>query len=178
MQAEAFYLYHLGEQRGPYTVRQVNHLHKCEFIDDDTLYWREGMEQWAPVTQIVLHRRKRRRMLGWTLTFGVLAGIALLASFFGPVTMDAWREMTSGSFTEHDAYWRSRLLVRQSLDKSSSVKFDPLEQAKVQLEPPSGASVILSGVVRDPDGSHPASWRVRLVHVPDQQQWFPAPSAP
>ena len=177
MQAEAFYLYHLGEQRGPYTVRQVNHLHKCEFIDDDTLYWREGMEQWAPVTQIVLRRRKRRRLLGWTLTIAVLTGIAVLVSFFGPVTADAWRELTSGGFTERDAYWRSRAMIRQALGKSATVTFVPIEQAKVLLQPPAGASVVLKGTVRDSSGTHSAAWRVRLLHVAEQQQWYPAPPA-
>ena len=175
MQAEVFYLYHLGEQRGPYTARQVNHLHKCEFIDDDTLYWCEGMEQWAPVTQIVLHRRKRRRLLGWTLTAAILAGVFLLVSFFGPVTVNAWRELTSGAFTEQDAYWRSRHMVRESLGKSVSITFEPIEHAKVTLQPPTGASVVLAGLVRDSKGTHRAAWRVRLVHIAEQQQWYPAP---
>lgn len=176
MQAEVFFLYHLGEQRGPYTVRQVNHLHKCEFIDDDTLYWREGMEQWAPVTQIVVRRRKRRRLLGWTVTIAILFGLGALVSFFGPVTMDAWRELTSGAFTEEDAYWRSRLMVRQAVGNSASVNFDPIEQAKVFLQPPAGASVVLTGSVRDSNGTHRAAWRIRLKHVAEQQQWYPAPN--
>lgn len=177
MQAEVFYLYHLGEQRGPYTARQVNHLHRCEFIDDDTLYWREGMEQWAPVTQIVLRRRKRRRLLGWTLTIAVLAGIGLLVSFFGPVTLNAWRELTSGGFSEEDAYWRSRWMVQQALGSSTTVKFDPIEQSKVLLQPPAGASVVLTGTVRDSEGTHRAAWRIRMVHDAAQQQWYPAPPA-
>jgi hypothetical protein len=175
MQAEVFYLYHLGEQRGPYTARQVNHLHRCEFIDDDTLYWREGMEQWAPITQIVLRRKKRRRLLGWTVTIAILIGLGVLGSFFGPVTLNAWRELTSGGFSEEDAYWRSRLMVRQALGNSVSVNFDPIEKAKVLLQPPSGASVVLTGSVRDSNGTHRGAWRVRMIHVADQQQWFPAP---
>ncbi len=177
MQAEVFYLYHLGEQRGPYTARQVNHLHKCEFIDDDTLYWCEGMEQWAPVTHIVLRRRKRRRLLGWTVTFAILIAIGALVSFFGPVTMNAWRELSSGAFTENDAYWRSRLMVRQAVGDSASITFDPIEQAKVLLQPPTGASVVLTGSVRGPNGTNRAAWRVRLQYVAEQQQWYPAPPA-
>ena len=175
MQAEVFYLYHLGEQRGPYTARQVNHLHKCEFVDDDTLYWCEGMEQWAPITQIVLRRKKRRRLLGWTVTIAILIGVGIFASFFGPVTVNAWRELTSGGFSENDAYWRSRLMVRQSMGDSVSIKFEPFEQAKVLLQPPSGASVVLAGEVRDANGTRREAWRVRMIHMADQQQWFPAP---
>lgn len=178
MQAEVFYLYHLGEQRGPYTVRQVNHLHKCEFIDDDTLYWCEGMEQWAPITQIVIRRRKRRRLLGWTVTIAILIALGVLVSFFGPVTMNAWRELTSGAFTETDAYWRARLMVRQAVGKSAAITFDPFEQSKVLIQPPAAASVVLTGSIRDLNGTHRAAWRVRLKHVAEQQQWYPAPPDP
>ena len=178
MQAEVFYLYHLGEQRGPYTSQQVNHLYRCEFIDDETLYWREGMDQWAPVTQIVLRRRRRRQWLGWTVTLAIVAGIALIVSFFGPVTMNAWRELSSGEYTEEDAYWRSRFMVRKALGGSVSVTFDSFEQSKVLLQPPAAASVVLTGSIRDAAGTRRESWRVRLIHVADQQEWYPAPPAP
>ena len=76
MQAEVFFIYHNGEQRGPYTAAQVNHLHRCAFIDDDTLYWREGLEQWQPVGQIVLRRKRRNRMLFWFILLGAIVVIA------------------------------------------------------------------------------------------------------
>ena len=85
MQAEVFHIHHLGEQRGPYTAKQVNHLYRSRFIDDDTLYWREGMEQWQPVTEIVERRKKRNRLVFWTTAAGIAALLALLWSLFGTV---------------------------------------------------------------------------------------------
>ena len=105
MQAEVFYTYHLGEQRGPYTAKQVNHLYRCEFIDDLTLYWREGMEQWQPVAEIVERRRRRNRLAVWATVAAVAMGLGLLVWLFGPVTMEQWREMTSGEFTAESAWW-------------------------------------------------------------------------
>ena len=125
MQAEVFFIYHNGEQRGPYTAAQVNHLHRCNFIDDDTLYWREGLEQWQPVGQIVLRRKHRNRVLFWFILLGVIAVIAPLVMLFGPVTADAWRELTSGDFTAESAWWRARGLVREQLPKGTHVRFDP-----------------------------------------------------
>jgi len=176
MQAEVFYIYHLGEQRGPYTVRQVNHLYKCDFIDDDTLYWREGMEQWAPVTQIVSRRRKGMRLIRWGVWAGVIGTLVAVAMFFGPVTIEAWREMSSGAYESQDAYWRARAMVREAVGKSTAVKFDPLDSAVVVMEPPSRAVVTLSGVVSEAAGERHAKWKVRLLYVPDQQQWVAAPA--
>jgi len=175
MQAEVFYIYHLGEQRGPYTVRQVNHLYKCDFIDDDTLYWREGMEQWAPVTQIVARRRKGMRFARWGVWLGVLGALVALVMFFGPVTVEAWREMSSGSYEPEDAYWRARAMVREAVGKSAPVRFDPLDAASVEMEPPARAVVTLSGTVSDASGDRRAKWRVRLVHVKEQQEWIAEP---
>src|SRR5262245_8589994 len=88
-QAEVFHIYHLGEQRGPYSARQVNHLYKCGFIGDETLYWRDGMEQWQPVTEIVARRRRRRnRLRRWSILLGVLATAGLVLFLFGAVTLD------------------------------------------------------------------------------------------
>src|SRR5438128_1331376 len=108
MQAEVFFIYHNGEQRGPYTAAQVNHLHRCGFIDEETLYWREGLEQWQPVSQIVLRRRRRNRMLFWSILLGVLVALALFLMLFGPVTAERWREMTSGELTPESAWWHAR----------------------------------------------------------------------
>src|SRR5678816_3852315 len=105
MQAEVFYIYHHGEQRGPYTMKQVNHLYRASFIDDETLYWREGMEQWQPVTEIVQRRKRRKRLALWGVLACILAAIGLLIWAFGDVTVSAWREMTSGEYTQESAWW-------------------------------------------------------------------------
>jgi hypothetical protein len=176
MQAEVFFIYHNGEQRGPYTAKQVNHLHRCNFIDDDTLYWREGLEQWQPVSQIVLRRRRRNRLLIWSIVLGVLAAVGLFVLLFGPVTADAWRELTSGEFTEESAWWRARGLVRDQLPKGSVIRFDPFPSAQVTLRKPENATVILAGVLTDSSGkSERGAWRVMLRYQTDRGTWAPAP---
>ncbi len=171
MQSEVFHIYHLGEQRGPYTMHQINHLYRCEFIDEDTLYWREGMEQWAPVTQIVARRRKQMRFVRWSIWLGIIGVVAALVMLFGPVTADAWRELTRGAYTSEDAYWRARAMVREAVGKSVSVKFEPFSPADAVLTPPSGATVTISGTIGDSSGGRRDAWRVRLRHLPEQQDW-------
>jgi GYF domain 2 len=176
MHFEVFFIYHNGEQRGPYTAKQINHLHKCRFIDDDTLYWREGLDQWQPISQIVLQRRRRNRVLIWSVTLGVVAALALFVSLFGTVTADAWRELTSGDFTAESAWWRARGLVREHSEKKGAVRFDPFQDAQVTLEPPDGATVLLSGTVTRADGAtEPVRWRVQLRHDADRAMWTAAP---
>jgi len=176
MQAEVFFIYHNGEQRGPYTAKQVNHLHRCNFIDDDTLYWREGLEQWQPVSQIVLRRRRRNRLLVWSILLGALVATGLFALLFGPVTWDAWRELTSGDFTEESAWWRSRGLVRDQLPKGALIRFDPFPSAQVTLRGPDSATVILTGVLTNSSGtSERGAWRVMLRYETNRGTWAPAP---
>ena len=178
MQAEVFFIYHNGEQRGPYTVKQVNHWHRCGFIDDDTLYWREGLEQWAPISQIVLRRRRRNRLLLWSIALGVAAVMALFTWLFGPVTADAWRELTSGDFTGESAWWRARGLVRDQVAKDGTVRFDPLAEAQVMLHERDGATVTLGGTIFHTGGKEErAAWRVLLRYDADRGMWSLAPKA-
>ena len=176
MQAEVFFIYHNGEQRGPYTVKQVNHLHRCAFIDDDTLYGREGLEQWQPISQIVLRRRRRNRLLIWSVALGIAAVVALLMWLFGPVTLDAWRELTSGDFTGESAWWRSRGLIRDQFAKDGTIRFDPFSEAQVALHDHDGAAVTLGGTIFQPGGkSERAAWRVLLRYDAGRGMWTPAP---
>ncbi len=181
MQAEVFFIYHNGEQRGPYTAAQVNHLHRCGFIDDETLYWREGLEQWQPVGQIVLRRRGRRRVLLWSIILGVLAVIALFLALFGPVTAERWREMTSGEFTAESAWWHARGLVREQLPNDSYVRFEAFASADVKLQGKDGASVVLSGNFTNSAGAtERGTWHVTLRYDESRGVWSsaPAPKSP
>ena len=176
MQAEVFFIYHNGEQRGPYTAAQVNHLHRCDFIDDDTLYWREGLEQWQPVGQIVLRRKRKRRVLFWSILLGVLAAIALFLLLFGPVTAERWREMTSGDFTPESAWWHARGLVRDQLPKDTDVRFDPFATAQVTLANRDSATVILGGALTQSSGAaEHGAWRVLLRYDENHGIWASAP---
>ncbi|MEO6786368.1 MAG: DUF4339 domain-containing protein [Chthoniobacteraceae bacterium] len=176
MQVEAFFIHHNGEQRGPYTAKQVNHLYKCNFIDDDTLYWREGLEQWHPVSQIVLRRKHKNRVLFWSILLGVMAAVALFFALFGPVTADAWRELTSGDFTPESAWWRARSLVREQIPKGAHVRFDPFASAQVTLQGKDRAAVILGGALTTSSGaSEHGAWRVLLRYDESHMVWSPAP---
>ena len=178
MHTEVFFIYHNGEQRGPYTAAQVNHLHRCDFIDDDTLYWREGLEQWQPVGQIVLRRKRRNRLLFWFILLGVIAVFTPLVMLFGPVTADAWRELTSGDFTAESAWWRARGLVRDQLPKGTQIRFDPFSSAQVTLHAPDGATVILGGALTSSSGSgEHGAWRVLLRYDENHGTWGAAPKS-
>ena len=178
MQAEVFFIYHNGEQRGPYTAAQVNHLHRCGFIDDETLYWREGLEQWQSVGQIVLRRERRKRLLFWFILLGALAVIVPLVLFFGPVTADAWRELTSGELTAESAWWRARGLVRDQLPKGAQVRFDPVASAQVTFQDLVNANVILGGTITNASGTtEHGAWRVLLRYDESRGTWGAAPKS-
>jgi hypothetical protein len=174
MQAEVFYIYHRGEQRGPYTMKQVNHLYRSTFIDDDSMYWREGMEQWQPVTEIVERRRRKRRWAFWGVLFSVLAAIGLFVWVFGNVTMSAWREMTSGEYTEQSAWWRARGFVRGQLSDAEHVDFEPFANAVVKLHDKHEATVTLAGYLQTDGGpSTRRAWQVRMQFDPLRAEWEP-----
>ena len=174
MQAEVFYIYHRGEQRGPYTMKQVNHLYRSNFIDDDTMYWREGMEQWQPVTEIVQRKRRKRRLALWGVVFAILAAIGLFVWAFGQVTVSAWREMTSGEYTEESAWWRARGLVREQLPAEEHVDFEPFGNAVVKLHGNHEATVILSGYLRSHSSAATRrAWQVRMQYDPLRADWAP-----
>jgi hypothetical protein len=171
-------IYHLqvqGERRGPYTLRQIDHQLNSGLIGDDALYVREGMEDWAPVTNIVVRRRRRRT--GWKFRGALVAFVCfllVLAHFFLPGVIETWRELSQFSYTERAAYWRSRDAVRhQALPPGALAIFRPLAEARVKLDPDtSGALVHLRGEVIAPDGErHEHAWRVTLTFDHEKKLW-------
>ena len=178
MQAEVFFIYHNGEQRGPYTAANLNHLHRCGFIDDETLYWREGLDQWQPVGQVVLRRKRRNRRLFWYILLGAFLAIAFFVKLFGHVTADRWRELTSGDLTQESAWWRARGLVRDQLPKGADVRFDPFASAKITIQEKVNASVVLAGTLTDSSGkSERGAWRVQIRYDESRGTWAAAPKA-
>jgi hypothetical protein len=170
---ELFYLHLDGEQRGPYTVPQIDHLLNSGLIAEETLYWREGLDQWAPVTSLVA-RRKRARPWGAILVgLLVLAGLGLLAAFFGPVIVDGWRETNQHEYTAEAAYWRAREVVRiQRLPRGAVIKFADFTTSAVELQKPVGAVVILRGELVAPSGQlEPVGWQVDLKFDEQRAEW-------
>src|SRR5436305_15171705 len=102
---EIFYLHIHGEQRGPYTIPQIDHLLNSGLIAEETLFWREGLEQWQPVTGLVTKRRVPNRWRRAAVAVAILAPLAVCAWIFGPPLVDGWNEATANAFTLEDAYW-------------------------------------------------------------------------
>ena len=143
---EVFYLHIQGEQRGPYTVPQIDHLLNSGLIQAETLFWREGLEQWQPVTDLVALRKPVRRWLKPAIAAGFLVVLALLTRLFGPTVREGWREANEHDFTAEAAYWRARDAVRHSgLPPEMLVDFRSFQPAQVRLQPPDGAEVAVRG---------------------------------
>ncbi len=170
---EVFYLHIDGKQRGPYTIRHIDHLLNCGLITEDALYWREGLEQWQPVTQLVVRRVEKERWKKPALGLSVALVLGLLAYVFGPITLDGWREIYQHDYTADAAYWRARDAVRtHAAVAGGMVAFDDLEKASIQLQEPDGGLVTLRGVLTESGKPpRPAAWKVRLKYDLEKREW-------
>lgn len=171
--SEIFYLHLHGEQRGPYTVPQIDHLLNSGLIGEETLYWCEGLDQWAPVTSLVPKRETKRSWRKLVVTALVLVAFAVPALFFGPVVVDGWREVNQRDYSAQAAYWRARDLVRnQVLPKGAPVHFAPFAAEAAVLQPPGGATVDLQAEIIDSGGKvRSAAWVVHLQFDSQQAEW-------
>lgn len=170
---EVFYLHINGTQRGPYTIRHIDHLLNSGLITEDTLFWREGLEQWAPVTQLVARRVPKNRWKRPLKALIALIPLAVLAYVFGPITLDGWREIYQHDFTREAAYWRAREIVRaQCLPRGVLVEFEDEEDAAVELSGSDSGSVLLHGTVADRGSdARAAAWKVQLHYDAARREW-------
>jgi len=171
---EVFYLHINGEQRGPYTVRHIDHLLNSGLINEDALFWREGLEQWQPVTDLVARRRPRKRWKRNTIIVGaVIIPAFVLLWLFLPITLDYWREINQRDFTDRAAYWCARGIVRsQCVPKGAVVVFAKMPDAKVELLPDDNARVVLHGeltLAQSP--MRTAAWQVDLHYDRSKAEW-------
>ena len=171
---EVFYLHINGEQRGPYTVRHIDHLLNSGLITEDALFWREGLEQWQPVTDLVARRQPKKQWRRTALVGGIAAILILvLLRLFLPITLDGWREINQREFTERAAYWRARGVVRnQCVPEGGVVSFSKYPAAKVELREANQARVILPGeltLARSP--TRTAAWQVDLRFDRERSEW-------
>jgi len=172
---ESFYLHLAGTQRGPYTVPQIDHLLHSGLIGEETLYWREGLDHWEPVTALVALRKPPKLWRRFILPGAILIPILLLLGLFGPPLIDGWREATAHRFTTEDAYWRARDAVRQQgVPEGGIVSFQRFKTARVELSEGSHATAVLQGEIALGDGKvQAASWRVHLPYDADTSEWQP-----
>lgn len=173
---EVYYLHIHGEQKGPYTQPQVDHLLNSGLIAEETLYWREGLEQWQPVTSLVIRRVQPRRWVKPAIAAGVALVLLVLAQFFGPITLIGWRETNQHDFTQSAAYWRARDAVRNgALAPGTLVDFHELAAATVRMQPPNQASVRLSGQTTGSNGIQKlAAWEVAMRFDTETREWASA----
>jgi hypothetical protein len=174
---EVYYLHIHGEQLGPYTIPQIDHLLNTGLIAEETLYWREGLEQWAPVTSLVV---KRTRVRPWGKIIAaalIVAGLGFLGAFFGPVIVDGWRETDQHEYTAEAAYWRARDAVRSHfLPKGAVVKFWRFSEQGVKMLQPMDAEVSLKGEVMESSGKmRPKEWRVVMRFDDQKSEWSMMP---
>ncbi len=174
MSEEIYHIQVQGEQRGPYTLRQIDHQLNAGIIGEDTLFVREGMEDWAPVTNIVILRRPRPKWKFRGVLLAFICFLIVLGRFLLPGVVETWRELSQFQYTERAAYWRARDAVRhQALPPGALVRFGPFEEARVALEPDtSGAIVHLPGEVTAPGGAPQAhTWQVPMTFDPEKKLW-------
>ncbi len=175
---EVFYVHVQGEQRGPYTIPQIDHMLNSGLIELSTLYWREGMEQWEPVTELVVVRRQANPWIKPGIALGVALVLGVLVRMFGPITMEGWRETNQHAYTAPAAYWRARDVVRTgALPKGSVVTFGSLATAEVTLQPPGGALVKLGAEVVDGKGqTRRRVWQVPMRFDDKARDWTGGPA--
>lgn len=167
---EVFFLHLNGEQKGPYTVAHIDHQLQCGLINEETLYWREGMEQWELVTRLVGRRRgtrrswKHGRKILWTFLF-----IGAFTLLFGGTIRTGWREMRRRDYTPTGAYWRARGVVRLAVP--GVLEFHPAGKSKVALRDGQTAEVHLRGKVASGAETRDVVWRVKLKHGGEVAGW-------
>jgi len=175
---EVFYVHVQGEQRGPYTIPQIDHMVNSGLIEMETLYWREGMEQWQPVTDLVVVRQHANPWIKPGIAVGLVLVLAVLVRMFGPITMEGWRETNQHAYTAPGAYWRARDVVRTgALPPGSVVVFRGYPEAQVELRPPRGAWVTVRGEVTKSNGqTDSCAWRVPMRFDAKAGEWTGGPA--
>lgn len=175
---EVFYVHVQGEQRGPYTIPQIDHMLNSGLIELETLYWREGMEQWQPVTELVIVRHRANPWIKPAIALAVVIAAAVLVRMFGPITMEGWRETNQHAYTPAAAYWRARGVVRAgALPKGSVIAFGGIQSARVEMRSPNAAWVIVPGDVTKSNGqTQRAAWRVPMRFDAKAGEWTGGPA--
>lgn len=173
--SEEFFIHIEGEQKGPYTFPQLKGLYEKNLIPEETLYWKEGMEQLEPVSDLCKGRRRDRlrylKQLRLSAIVLMVAGV-LVTAYFAPVVKDGWREMNDRDATTDGAYWKARGFVREDVTRhDAKVAFEPFTAATITLTG-TNAMVTLPGTLYGVDGKGKwTTWRVMMEYDGERKQW-------
>lgn len=174
--AEEFYLHLQGEQKGPYTFADIKNLYDKNLIPEETLYWRDGFDQWQPVSDLcgpplVIRRRNRRKTQ--LVTAVALLVFCLVAAYFGPLLREGWKETGPREYSREAAYWAARGFVREEMKRGKrKVSFESFSAATVDLTNINDARVSVRGTVFQSDGLNLSEfWTVAVQFDPAQKSW-------
>jgi hypothetical protein len=179
IQQEVYFIHVNGNQRGPYTSRQICHLVNSGLAPKDALFWCEGMDQWQPV-EILLDpatptspaRRKWHQIVA--ATAATLLAAACLA---GPTIRRGWKEERQVGHTPDAVYWRARGITRETVRGSALVNFEPFDPAMVLSLLEDSAEVLLPGTVVNRSGEKLTRWKVQLRFDKKLKAWGPGEPA-
>jgi hypothetical protein len=177
MARERYFLYVDGTQRGPYTVSQIHHMVNNSIVSSEAMFWCEGLEQWQPVTQLIVPKEEKiRRRFRLSGRFAVVLSVLLILGWIGaPMIRQGWKEQHQVEFTPEAAYWRARGIVREGLGKLTAVQFDAFQPGDVQMSA-KAAVVRLGAQTRRLGGStYQNRWVVSLHYDARLKQWEPDP---
>jgi len=174
--SEEYFIHVQGEQKGPYTFPQLKRLYEKNLIPEETLYWRDGMEQMEPVSDLCGTRRRVRLLhLKQLRVTGIVlvAAVALATAYCTPVLKDGWREVNDRDQTQEGAYWKARGFVREALraQQDAGVAFEPYGAASVNLTG-TQAMVILPGTLFGKSGTtQKLSWKAAIQYDAARREW-------
>ncbi|NBV33096.1 MAG: DUF4339 domain-containing protein [Proteobacteria bacterium] len=176
MSQERYFLYLDGVQRGPYTVAQIGHMVNSGIVHPSAMFWCEGLEQWQPVTQLIVHKdeKKRRRISVSAWMLGFLGLLLVLFWMAGPTLREGWREQHQVERTALGAYWSARGVLRAHLGWFSALRFSDFNPSQVVFVDDGHAYVILEADVSGGDSAQRRGrWQVDLRYDKRLQVWMP-----
>lgn len=172
MNPECFYLLIEGEQRGPYTISQIDHQLNAKLIPETVTFWREGMEDWQPITNLVALRKPVRHWRRRAILGALLLVVAFLAKVFGPIAIVGWRESAQYDFTASAAYWRSRDFIRHQVAPPRAViSFSSLSASQVRLGDRTASVRLNAEIASMGQPVRKGTWEVKLSYEPRLKMW-------
>ena len=176
MSQERYFLYLDGVQRGPYTVAHIGHMVNSGIVHNSAMFWCEGLEQWQPVTQLIVHKdeKKRRRISFSAWMLGFLGVLLLLIWMAAPTLREGWREQHQVERTALGAYWSARGVLRSHLGWLSALRFSDFNPVQVVFVDDAHASVILEAELSGAGSAQRRGrWQVDLRYDKRLQAWMP-----